>query len=196
MKTVAKVRKILHTCKIFVQKVKNCYFIWTISNLFVYLHHLNRIKCMARRGFQLTVQMRDDLMKTYREVYASCHSQAEAYRKTVKHQAPRYYVSPRQAYNILRLMVQGGKTVLVNMTPTRKRMYLDLFDKLQVLTQRKEFIGKSLWFICQFLVAEPAPEFYFDEESMRVLFSAYRKYGNDYHHESVFGSKKDKALCH
>ena len=140
---------------------------------------------MVRRNFELTCKMREDLMKAYREVCAKCHSQHEAYVKTVRHPAARFYITPKQAYNILRMMVRGGFSVIENMPPTNKRMYMDLFGILQKQSQKKEFIGKSLWFCCQFLVTQPAPEFYMSEYSFRDTFSHVRRFGRDYHDREI-----------
>lgn len=144
---------------------------------------------MSRRSFELVKMQREDLLKVYREVYTSCHSQHEAWVKTIKHPAPRYYVSPKQAHEMLSPMLRGDYSRIDKLKPHIKRMYLAMFDELQRMSQRKEFIGKSLWFICQFLVTRPAPEFYITESNVRIIFNNCKKYGKEYHHSEVWGKK-------
>lgn len=119
-------------------------------------------------------------MAVYREIAPYCHSQQEAYERVVSSPAPRYYISHRQAWDKLRLMVAGDFSSVDKMKPIKKKMYYSLFDKMEKMSQRKEFIGKSLWFICQFLVGEPAPEFFLKPDSMKFIFNHYKKYGKNY----------------
>lgn len=141
---------------------------------------------MPRRGFDLTVQMRKDLAEAYRHVYSSCRSQEEAWNKAVCQPAPRYYISPKRAYHIMIEMVKGNFDVVDVMPPKKRKMYYDLFNVVQSMTQKTEYIGKSLWFICQFAVSSPAPEFYISVEALRKTINCCRKYGVSYHHKEVF----------
>lgn len=147
---------------------------------------------MARRNFELTCKMREDLMNAYREVYARCRSQKEAYRKTVKCPAPRFYVTPKQAYCMLRRMVRGDFSKVQTLAPHKQSMYMEMFGKLQQISQRQEFIGKSLWFICPFLVAQPASEFYISVETFKDIFPSVKKYGKDYHFKDTRPQRKAK----
>lgn len=142
--------------------------------------HILSVKCMTKNNFDLTARQRSDVLQAYREVAPHCHSQEEAYIKTAQHPAPRYYVSPRNAWNRLRLMVTGDFSEVDAMLPNRRRMYYSLFNKLQELSQRRGFIGKSLWFICQFLVAEEAPEFFLTTDAVKRIFIYSKRYGTDY----------------
>lgn len=148
-----------------------------------------QVKRMSRRSFDLVKKQREDLMAAYREVCTHCHSQHEAWVKTIKHQAPRYYVTPKQAHEMLSPLIRGDFSKLDKLKPHIRRMYLSMFDELQVMTQQREYIGKSLWFICQFLVTRPAPEFFITESNLRITFNACKKYGKDYHHKDVYGKK-------
>lgn len=136
---------------------------------------------MPKRSFSLTCKMREDLMGAYREVYTKCHSQKEAYLKTVNHPAPRFYVSAKQAYEMLRAMVVGDMTKIDALAPLKRCMYMELFEKLQQLSQEKAFIGKSLWFICPFLVTLPASQFYISAQTFKDIFPSMKKYGKKYH---------------
>ena len=114
--------------------------------------------------------MRTALMKAYNEVYRFCWTQQEAWEKAVRQPAPRYYVSPKQAYLVLLPMARGERSHLDRMTPTKRRMYETLFSEVMDAAQTREFMGKSLWYICQYIVHRPAPEFFIDTESMRKTF--------------------------
>lgn len=129
-------------------------------------------------------------MQAYREVSAQCWTQEEAWRKTAKHPAPRYYVTPGEAYERMRHMVVGNMKQVEAMSDCRRRMYLSMFEKLQELSQRKEMIGMSLWSICQTLVLQPAPEFFITPRTVRYIYSNYKKYGNDFRQTDVYGKKR------
>ncbi len=148
---------------------------------------------MPKRGFELTVRMREDLMTAYRSVYASCHSQMEAWEKTRRQPAPRYYVSPKRAYLVLSGMVQGDFTKVDALPCLKRKMFYDLLADVNDLSQRKEFMGKSLWFLCQFVVTRPAPEFYISVEALKKAITCSKKYGKNYHHHQIFGKLADKA---
>lgn len=145
---------------------------------------------MTKKSFDLTVQMREDLMTVYRDVSPRCWSQSEAWRRTVEHRAPRYYVSAKQAHDKLRRMVVGDMSEVDGMSAPRRRMYYSLFAKLQEMTQRKEFVGKSLWFLCPFLVTQEAPEFFISPNTLEQIYSNYKRHGKDYRHLDVYGKKR------
>lgn len=157
--------------------------------IFVLVNH-NDI--MSKSNFDLTKQFREDLMDAYREVSARCWSQGEAWRKTAKHPAPRYYVTAKEAHEKLRRMVAGDTSVVDNMTAPRRRMYYSLFEKLQEMTQQREMIGKSLWFMCPFLVTQPAPEFFVEPRTVRYIYLNYKKHGSNFRHRDVYGKKEHK----
>lgn len=115
-------------------------------------------------------QKREDLMAVYRQVYPKCWRQRDAYRRTVKHAAPRFYVTPKQAYQKILPMLDGDFSEIEVMAPLRRKMYMDLFDIVLATAERREFIGKSLWFIIPWVVTQPAPEFYVAEETFKKIF--------------------------
>lgn len=145
---------------------------------------------MVKKNYDMTRQYRDDLMKAYREVSASCWSQEEAWRKTAKHPAPRYYVTPSEAYERMRHMVVGDMTQVDALSDCRRRMYYSMFEKLQELSQSRDMIGMSLWSICQTLVLQPAPEFFITPRTVRYIYQNYKKHGNDFRHSEVYDKKK------
>jgi len=150
---------------------------------------------MVKRNFELTCKMREDLMDAYREVYTKCHSQREAYIKTVTHAAPRFYITPKRAYNALTLMVKGDSSEIEKLEESKQRMYLELFEKMQQMSQRQEFIGKSLRFICQFLVAQPASEFFISADTFKDIFTSMKKHGKEYRFKDTRASRKAERLA-
>lgn len=126
---------------------------------------------MSKRVKELNLQMRADLMRTYREVAPKCWRQIDAYRRTVKHEAPRFYVSPKQAYQIILPMLDGDTRITDKMPIRKRKMYEELYERVLEAAQRREFIGKSLWFIIPWVVSQPAPEFYLSVEQMKKIFN-------------------------
>lgn len=154
------------------------------------MRHHNNQERMVKRNFELTCKIREDLMEAYREVYVHCHRQGEAYEKTVTHAAPRFYITPKQAYRVMRRMVRGDFSKVEKMCPLKQKMYLELFGKLQEMTQKKEYMGKSLWFICQFLVAQPASEFFISANTFKDIFPSMKKHGKEYRFKDTRGKRK------
>lgn len=150
------------------------------------MHPTSTILCMSRRSFDLVKKQREDLFEVYREVCSSCRSQHEAWVKVINHPAKRYYISPYQARVMLSPMLRGDMTELDKLQPHIKQMYLDLFEELKRMSQKKEFIGRSLNYICQFLVIRQAPRFYITESCLSITFNCCKKYGKDYHRHEVY----------
>lgn len=147
---------------------------------------------MTKTDFDLTRQFRDDLMAAYRQVCGKCWTQREAWEKTAKSPAPRYYISAKEAHEKLRRMVVGDTSIVDAMSERKKRMYYSLFEKLQVLSQKKDMIGKSLWFMCPFLVTQPAPEFFISASTVKQIFSNYKRYGNNYRISEIHENRNKK----
>lgn len=141
---------------------------------------------MSRRSFDLVRQQRNDLLEVYRKVCSSCHTQHEAWVKTIHHPAPRYYITPKQAHEMLSPLLRGDYSGVNRLRPHIRDMYLALFDELQRMSQKKDYIGRSLWHICKSLVLRPAPQFFITESHLRITFSECRKHGRDFHHLDIY----------
>lgn len=137
-------------------------------------------------NFNISYAFREDLMAAYRNIAPRCWSQQEAWRKTAESPAPRYYISGREAYEKMKRLVQGDFSVIKKMRRKKYEMYISLFNTLVEMSQRKIFIGKSLRFICDFVVTEPAPSFFVTPATVKFIFFQYRKYGK------YFPSKHDQ----
>jgi hypothetical protein len=115
---------------------------------------------MSKSNYDISKQMHQDLIAAYKRVCGSCWSQREAYVRMVNEPAPRYYVTPRQASQIVSQMVRGDFSRVELMMPLRREMYFSLFKVVQELSEKREFIGKSLSYIMKFAVMQPAPKFF------------------------------------
>lgn len=129
-----------------------------------------------KNDYNITKQYQDDLIKAYNKVAQSSWSQKDAYAKAVKLPAPRYYVSARQAAQIISPMVRGDFERVNMMHPNRRRLYYSLFDKVIELSEKRAFIGKPLIYIVRFAVASPAPEFFVSPNALAQV-RAYLKKG-------------------
>lgn len=129
-------------------------------------------------------EMRRELMRVYRQEIADCPmgtTQTEIYERVVSHQAPRFYIDPRRAHERISRMMQGDYSMLEKMNCIKKQMYMDLYNVVMRLSQKKGFWRKSLYFILKEAVLEPAPRFYITADRMRVIW-----------HEEVEESRQHK----
>ncbi|MBR1447858.1 MAG: hypothetical protein IJ588_03800 [Prevotella sp.] len=124
-----------------------------------------------KHDYDISKQFQDDLIKAYNSVAMLSWSQEEAYKKAVKQPAPRYYVSPKQAAQVLAPMIRGDFERVNMMIPNKRRMYYSLFDKVIELSEKRAFVGKSLIFIVQYAVISPAPEFFCSHERLHAIRS-------------------------
>ena len=124
-----------------------------------------------KNDYDITRQMQDDLIRAYNQVAPHCWLQEDAYKQAVKQPAPRYYVSPKQAAQVISPMVRGYFQKVDMMLPNRRRMYYSLFQKVVELSEKRSFIGKSLTYIMQYAVSSPAPEFFCSFEKLHEVRS-------------------------
>lgn len=112
-------------------------------------------------------------MKVYREVVADCPmgtTQTEVYNMVVQHTAPRFYIDARRAHLVISPMMRGDMSAIDRLSPLKRQMYLDLFDTVMRLTQKKGFWGKSTYFILKEAILEPAPRFYVSWKRMEQIW--------------------------
>ena len=113
--------------------------------------------------------MYKDLIQAYKNVAPLCWSQQEAYERMVLEPAPRFYVTAKQAYHFITKMVRGDFERVNLMLPLRRSMYYALYDEFVKLSEKPSFYNKSVWFIIQHAVAQPAPRFYITAERAKHL---------------------------
>ncbi len=121
-------------------------------------------------------QMYDELMKVYCKVLREhdAHTQVEAFERTVCHPASRFFISPGRAYRNIYPMLRGDFSGIEKMKPLRQEMYRTLFAVVMNLSQKRQFWGKSPYYIVKYAVMEPAPRFYIGVEKMRKVFRERR----------------------
>lgn len=115
---------------------------------------------MSKTDYSIRRQMQDDIIEAYKKSCDGCWTMDEAYRKASKMPAPRYYITPKQAYQVVTRMMRGDFNKVDHMLPNRRRMYYSLFRKVNEMCGQRVFADKSLWYIMQYAVTSPAPEFF------------------------------------
>jgi hypothetical protein len=125
------------------------------------------------------VKSRDnDLMRAYRKVAPSCWTQKEAWEKTIKEKAPRYYISTAQATHILLPMINGDNRRIEKCSnPCHRRMYYSLWARVKELSQKRAYMNKPLNYIVSFAIGMEAPEFFVQPRTARLVFNRYKKKG-------------------
>ena len=120
--------------------------------------------------------MYDELMKVYCKVLREfdVRTQTEAFERTVCHPASRFFIDTRRAYQNIYPMLRGDYSRLERMKPLRQEMYKALYDVVMRLSQKRQFWGKSPYYIVKFAILEPAPRFYIGMEKMRKVFRERR----------------------
>jgi len=135
--------------------------------LYEYIQYL--CDCMSKTNFDISKQLYSDLIKAYCKACPGSWTMHDACAKAVKMPAPRFYVTPKQAYQVISRMVKGDLDMLEILNPLRRKMYYELFDVVMKLTERREFIGKSLWYIMPYAVTQPASEFFLNPHSLYCI---------------------------
>jgi len=136
---------------------------------------------------EVNAQLRKDLMEAIRECSdGSAWYVHQIWKKAVRRPAPRYYVTAKQAYQVLLPMVEGDYTGLEKMSPRRQRMYRSLYNVVMELASKPQYYGKSLWFLIPFAVTTPAPEFFISEKWARLI---YMEEMRGYRYKPVFRKK-------
>lgn len=124
---------------------------------------------MSKSNYDISKQMQNDLIKAYCKACENAWTMNDACSKAVRMAAPRFYVSPKQAYLVISPMVKGDFDRVNLFNPRKRRMYYELFDVVMRLSEKREFIGKSLWHIMPFAVVQPASEFFVSPHTLYCI---------------------------
>ena len=124
---------------------------------------------MSKSNYDISKQMQDDLIKAYCKACEGSWTMHDACTKAVNMPAPRFYVTPKQAYQVISPMVKGDFERVNLLNPLRRKMYKELFDVVMRLTEKREFIGKSLWHIMPFAVIQPASQFFISAHALYCI---------------------------
>ena len=136
---------------------------------------------------EINAQLRKDLMDAIKACSdGSAWFVNQIWKKAVRMPAPRYYVTAKQAYQVLLPMVEGNLTNYRKMSPRRQRLYKSLYDKVMEMADKPQYQGKSLWFMIPFAVGSPAPEFFVSEKWARLI---YMEEMRGYRYKPVFKKK-------
>jgi len=124
---------------------------------------------MSKSNYDISKQMQDDLIKAYCKACDGAWTMHDACAKAVSMPAPRFYITPKQAYQVISPMVKGDFERVNLLNPLRRKMYIELFEVVMRLTERREFIGKSLWHIMPFAVTQPASQFFISPHALYCI---------------------------
>lgn len=140
----------------------------------------------------LKEQMKDDLMRVYREVCSqySCRHQEEVYEQSVLHEAPRFYVDARWASQRIAPLTRGDRSALEHMNPLTRMMYEELFGVVQRLYQEEKYWGKSLSYVLRYAVQEPASRFFISKERMGQIWRE-RTAMKRQRYQKIYGESKN-----
>lgn len=139
---------------------------------------------------EVNAQLRRDLMNAIRKCSdGSAWFVSQIWRKAVRMPAPRYYVTPKQAYQVLLPMVSGDYTGFQKMSHRRQRLYKSLYDLVMDMADKPQYQGKSLWFLIPFAVTSPAPEFFVSEKWARLIYMEEQR---GYRYKPVFKKKHER----
>ena len=117
---------------------------------------------------------RADIMKAYARIAPECWTQKAAWKRIAESEAPRFYVTPKQAYQVIMPMIRGDFSAVEAMSPQRQRMYRALYDIVMELASRPTNRKMSLWALMPWAVTSPAPEFYVSPYWVRQIWSEER----------------------
>ena len=148
---------------------------------------------MGKVNYDISRQMQDDLIAAYSKVCDTSWNLKDACTKAVKLPAPRYYVTAKQAYQVIAPMIKGDFGHVDLMLPNRKRMYYSLFEKVVEMTEKRAFIGKSLYYIMQYAVVQPAPEFFIRWDTLAKIRNFIKKGRIDDEGRTVSNQSREKA---
>lgn len=124
---------------------------------------------MGKFNYDISKQMQDDLINAYCKACEGSWTLHDACAKAVKMPAPRFYITAKQAYQVISPMVKGDFERVNLYAPLKRKMYYELFKIVTRLAERPEFIGKSLWHIMPFAVVQPASQFFVKPHTLYVI---------------------------
>lgn len=98
------------------------------------------------------------------------HSHNEALQAAISSPADRFWVSVFQAYRYVLLYKKGQLPT----SETKRKLVEDLYKEYEKLARRPTFAGCSTFFIVQFAVGMPAPEYYMSFRTARRIIERMR----------------------
>lgn len=118
-----------------------------------------------------TIERNADLYSAYIDVL-KCHDRPLLYKDildlTVRRPAKRFYISSSRAYLIIKA-VKKGETM--SLSKEKQRMFNEIMKRVDVELQK----GICLRHAVEFVIDQPAPEFYIKSSSAKILLHYERK---------------------
>lgn len=154
---------------------------------FVYLLHSGHVSLTLYRNLSLTYhEMRNsskvlaeernrDLLRAVREVVRdyNIESQHEAIAMAIKRPSSRFWVTARATELALYRIAKGD--MLIEMRPTSRAKFFDLYSIYLSVRDKEEFKGKTIHYISEVICEYPAPEFYLTKRSAMAMYMRQRK---------------------
>lgn len=114
-----------------------------------------------------------DLMRAYREQLASSSVvvPTEIYQKIALMPSSRFWVSEWRCAIVLARMFAGDK--LESMNPTRREMYLEIFNRAKALRSQDPTL--TIFDLAFNVIQQPAPRFYLTPMSICVIITRIRR---------------------
>lgn len=123
--------------------------------------------------FEYEQQRNNELMKSYRASIerSTFIRRDEVLKATVNSPASRFWVSERRAAIVIARMIKGDK--LHYMRPLKREMFQEIYRRFLLL--KDENPNASILHLVSLVVAQPAPKFYLEPGSAKVIISKNRK---------------------
>lgn len=116
----------------------------------------------------------DELMRAYDDYIESCEyiRMPEVYNTIVNKPCSRFWVSDIRASLVVSAMIRG-EAQLHKMRSLKREMYEEIYRRVMVL--REDHPEKSIPELCAVVVMQPAPKFYIEPGSAKIMVCKARK---------------------
>lgn len=124
-------------------------------------------------GFEYEDERNEDLMRAYRDEVALSKDikVAHLFRAVVERPSVRFWVSEERAFIVISRMLKGE--VLDGMRRLKREMYEEIYARY--LELRDKHPDKSIRHLVTMAVNSPAPKFYIEPASARVIVCKIKK---------------------
>lgn len=139
-------------------------------------------RCLKRGGIRAwhngerSVGRFEDMLAVYKEIAPNCKTSMQAFRLTVCHPAPRFYIGHIRAVTCVSSIIREGEGWLDKFPGWKKKLYMEIFRRVMKRIEDGDTEG-GLRGVCIRVLDEPAPEFYLCWRSFAKYFYNRRKEG-------------------
>lgn len=135
----------------------------------------HKLRLMKHRGstFEYEEQRNEDLMRAYRtELSGAAHIRvSRLFQQIVERPSERFWVSEERAFIVVSAMARGDN--LETMRPLKREMYIEIYRRY--LEIRQKFPDRTMRQLVSMVVNQPAPKFYIEPASARVIVCKIKK---------------------